>query len=335
MTKIETIIEKEAKNLGFAAVGFARAEDTETHAEFIEWIKAGYAGEMRFLSKNLALRSSPLCLEKEAESVIVLAARYMPDLTSGFSGCVSKTDYHDLLRSKARKLAMILAEKHNKNTPFKCRICVDSAPLAEREWAARAGLGWIGKNGYLVNGETGCCVLLCEILVNIRLEPSNPALDRCGNCRICVNACPTGAIQNNRLIDARKCISYLTIEYKGVIDESLRPLMGNSIFGCDRCGAVCPFNHGKSLQPMPELTERPELPDAMECLLMTREMFKRRFRGTSVDRTGHEFIRRNAAIVLGNSGDKSVIPALEQAVGGESALVAEHAAWAIERIKHG
>lgn len=296
--KIETLIRAEAQKLGFAAVGFASVGPARSFARFRDWLARGYAGDMTYLSKHADRRADPRRLLPEAQSVISVAAQYTCDpAPAAFAGYARGQDYHTVLRAKLERLALLLSEQVT--GPLRYRVCVDSAPILEREWAVRAGLGWIGRQGSLMTPEFGCCVLLGELLVNIPLAESAPVSEQCGACRSCVAACPTGAIQPDGFIDARKCISYLTIEQKGDISASLKPLIGGALFGCDRCTVVCPRNRAGPDGIMPELAARP-CPTAEECLAMNAKAFEQRFAGTPVYRTGLERLKRDATIAFHN-----------------------------------
>lgn len=295
---LSSLIGAEALRLGFAAVGFASVGPCQTFDRFNAWLGRGFAGDMIYLAKYAALRADPRQVMPEAHSLIVVAARYPADQQiAPFSNYCRGRDYHDVLRVKLQQLASGLAAQSR--VPLSARICVDSAPVLEREWAVRAGLGWIGRQGSLVNPEWGCTLFLGELLVNLDLTPSTPMPNKCGQCRRCVEACPTGAIQPDGLIDARRCIAGLTIEYNGKIPGDLQPLMGVSIFGCDRCTAVCPYNRSGTAAILPEFNPiGATMPTARECLAMSEADFQRRFRGTVVYRSGLTRLKRNALIAM-------------------------------------
>lgn len=297
---MESFIRREAGRLGFAAAGIAAVGPCRTFPIFTEWLKRGYSAGMDFLRRRAALRSNPRLVAPEAKSVIVVAARYPAEVRlRPFSNYVRGHDYHAVLRSKLKHLGHAIEAEAKQ--PVRFRICVDSAPVLEREWAVRAGLGWIGRQGSLVNPQWGCTLFLGELLVNLELAPSLPVTNRCGTCRKCVEACPTGAIQPDGLVDARRCIAYLTIEHQGEIPEALRPRMGQSIFGCDRCTAACPFNPAGDDAVLPEFNPAgASLPTAAQCLALSAADFERRFRGTAILRSGLEQLRRNARIALAN-----------------------------------
>lgn len=332
--RLEEFISDAAGRLGFAAAGCAVVRSCRTFDRFQDWLARGFAGEMGYLAKNAEARRDPRRVAAAAKSVIVVAARYPAGHGGHFSNYARGRDYHDVLGDKLEILGQRIGTEIGR--PLNMRICVDSAPVLEREWAVRAGLGWIGKQGCLVNPDLGCCLCLGELFVDLDLAPAEPATDRCGDCRLCVDACPAGAIQPDGLVDARKCVACLTIEHKGEIPENLRPALGSSLFGCDRCTAVCPWNRMGAERVMPELQpEAQGRPTPEECLALTADDFQRRFHGTAVYRTGLERLQRNAAVVLGNERKKSAVPALEMSLEKGTPLVKTHAAWALERCRGG
>lgn len=312
---MESLIQREAERLGFAAWGSVALSPSRTFDRFQAWLDRGYAAGMDYLERRADLRSNPRLIAPEARSIIVVAARYPAaakamagrPATVGllpFSNYARGRDYHEVLRAKLKKLARSLQAECP--FPLRARICVDSAPVLEREWAVRAGLGWIGRQGSLVNRQWGTTLFLGELLVNLELAStvSAPAANNCGDCRKCVEACPTGAIQADGLVDARACIAYLTIEHDGEIPEELQPLMGERLFGCDRCTAVCPYNPEGKAAIMPEFNPaNGSLPTAEQCLEMSENDFARRFRGTAVFRSGLQRLQRNATIALANRRD--------------------------------
>lgn len=307
---LDSLIRKEASRLGFAAVGLASIGPCQTFDRFKNWLSRGYAGGLTYLARHADLRADPRQIMPEARSIIVVAARYPAEAQiQSFSNYARGRDYHDVLRSKLKQLARNLEAQSS--VPFRSRICVDSAPVLEREWAVRAGLGWIGKQGSLVSPEWGCTLFLGALLVDLELAPSKPKPSKCGTCRRCVEACPTGAIQPDGLVDTRRCIACLTIEHKGEIPGDLRPLMGVSLFGCDRCTAVCPFNRVGVDAILPEFSclgrsasgENPggtPMPTAEQCLAMSEADFQQRFRGTAIYRSGLARLQRNAKVVIAN-----------------------------------
>jgi epoxyqueuosine reductase len=214
---------------------------------------------------------------------------------------------------------------------------VDTGPLLERDLAERAGLGFIGKHTNLISRKLGNWIFLSEIITTLELEADAPEKNRCGSCRRCIDACPTAAITAPFQLDARRCISYLTIELKGAIPEALRPLIGNRIYGCDDCLAVCPWNRFARQGALMRPHYRPDLaaPDLIELLSLDEAAFKRRFAGTPIRRAKRRGLLRNVCVALGNCGDQGALPALERAAADAEPLVAEHAWWAIAQIQAG
>jgi epoxyqueuosine reductase len=291
-------ITTEALRLGFAAVGFARAAPSESIQIFSRWLRTGKSAGMTYLSRHAGPRSDPRQLAPGALSVIVTAARYPvnEEPGTGFATYARGRDYHAVLEEKLEKLAAFMRSRTGLSV---ARICVDSSPVAEREWAVRAGIGWRGRQGQVVNSEFGCCFVLGLLLVDIELPCSPRQKNQCRDCDLCVKACPTAAIDENGLVDANRCISYLTTEHKGDIPEELRPLIGSALFGCDICTTICPWNRHGSNMAMPELAERP-MPDAQTCLAMNEADFKKFFADSTVSRLGAKRLQRNAAIALAN-----------------------------------
>jgi len=302
--KIEEYIRKRAVGLGFGAVGFARIEPSRSAEVFQQWLDKGFFAEMHYLKRHAALRSDPRNLEPLAKSIIVVGARYPSDQADcAISNYARGADYHHVLKLKLAELAEALSEKCGGSNIG--RICVDTDPLSEREWAVRAGIGWIGKQGSVVNPQLGCCFFLGELFVNIDLEPSQQIPAQCQDCRLCEKACPTGAIMPGHQIDARRCISYLTIEHKGEINPEIASCFGGSVFGCDRCTSVCPWNQREKTPIMPEFNVLPSAVLSLENLsALDKVGFQKIFRKTPVERIGPERFSRNVKIGLSNQKTK-------------------------------
>lgn len=294
----ESDIASEARRLGFAAIGFAQAGESCSGPVLEQWLEHGYAGGMDYLRRHAPLRRHPAVVAPAVRTVIAVAARYPvnPQPGDGFCMTARTRDYHEVIREKLRLLAAFIRCR----TPLQgARICVDSAPLPEREWALRAGLGWLGRQGQLIVPGAGACTVLGFLLADVDLQPSDPIENRCGDCRLCVERCPTRAILPDGRLDARRCISYLTIEHRGDIPPDLQVAMGRSLFGCDICTACCPWNRSATVPVMPELEPDGQVPpDATTVAAMTPDTFTARFRGTAVKRTGLDLLRRNALIAL-------------------------------------
>jgi epoxyqueuosine reductase len=294
----EETIAAEAIRLGFAAVGFARAAPSESTELFHDWLRSGRSAGMTYLARHADLRSDPRQLAPGTTSVIVTAARYPVTRApgAGFASYAHGRDYHAVMKEKLEELAAFI---RSRTSLAVARVCVDSAPVPEREWATRAGLGWRGKQGQIVNPIFGCCFVLGLLLVDIDLACSVPATNQCGSCDLCIKACPTGAIDDNGAVDANRCISYLTTEHNGDIPEKLHPVIGGALFGCDICTSICPWNRHEDNMIMPELAAG-AMPDAETCLAMSEADFNKQFSDSTVSRLGLKRLQRNAAIALAN-----------------------------------
>lgn len=295
-------------------------------------------------------RAAPDQVLPECESILVLGIRYPASLETqpvpqagGLSGRVTSyawgEDYHSVLAGRLEALGNFIEAKAGHSIPM--HAYTDSGPILERDLAQRAGLGWIGKNTCLINPQLGSYFFLAEILLGIPLEPDQPfSVDHCGSCTRCMQACPTACILPNRTLDASRCISYLTIELKGSIPKSLRPLVGNWIFGCDICQQVCPWNShataSRQRQPFePAFAARVDMqqPDLTREIKLSAQAFNFRFRGSPVIRAKRSGYMRNVAVALGNSHNPAAIPGLVQALTNEpDPLVRRHAAWALGQI---
>ena len=294
----DDILQK-ARELGFAAAGVAMVGHAATLDRFDAWIAAGCASGMDYLSGRRDLRADPRRFAPGARSIIAVAARYPrhPQPGTGFSSYSWGGDYHNVLRDRLRRLTGWIRQTVRLQT---ARIAVDSAPLLEREWALRAGIGWRGRQGQVVNQKAGACLVLGFLLVDIELTPTPPAANRCGTCRRCLDACPTNALRPDGTVDARRCISYWTIEHRGPIPTEVAPLLGQSLFGCDRCTAACPWNRFGEDCVLPEFRVAAPLPDSHACIAITDVDFLRRFTETAVQRIGPDGLRRNAAVAVAN-----------------------------------
>jgi epoxyqueuosine reductase len=330
-------IQAEARRLGFAACAFARAERMEAdEARWREWLAAGQAGAMGYL--HTPDRADARTLLENARTVVVCALAY--DAAEGEPhgdaphGRIARyargEDYHVVLKDRLRALAGFVAQE----TEVAWRACVDTAPLLERAVAASAGLGFVAKNSMLITPGVGSYTLLGELLLSIELPPDAPQDSRCGRCVACIEKCPTGAIVADRVVDARRCISYLTIELDGPIPRELRPLVRDWVFGCDLCQEVCPFNASASDLVPPDLRPRPDRsrPSLRALLALNTNQFKRYVDRTAMRRVRRRQLLRNAAVALGNIGTKEDIPSLTMALTDREPLVRGHAAWALGRL---
>ena len=341
-SSLSRLLREKASELGFDLVGAIPVSRSKTIDIYNSWLKKGYAGSMAYLERHAKLKEDPRQLLPETISLIALGFNYKTvdpseQVLNAEIGCISRyawgDDYHELIRSKLNVLEDFLCRELNAGKLS--RSFVDSGPILEREVAQRAGLGWIGKHSNLINWEKGSWLFLAELLVDVKLETELPftRVD-CGSCTICIEACPTEAIIAERTLDARKCISYLTIELKGAIPEEMRPKMGNLIFGCDICQQVCPWNmdvprsNEKGLQPRPE-NVAPHLIDLMK---LDETSFNKRFRNSPIKRAKRRGFLRNVAVALGNWANVEAIPALCLGLDDEEMLVRIHSAWALGQI---
>ena len=331
---------------GFCLSGVTLLEPSSTVPNFINWIAAGYHGSMCYLQNNPGydIRLNPHKLFTEAKSLLFLGASYPKRSPQGLSnplhGIISSfawgCDYHDVLRAKAQSLVDEISIQTGK--PIHSRITVDSAPVLEKPLAQRAGLGWQGRNTCLISPAKGSFFFIVGIFLDMVLEPNPPfEKDHCGTCRKCLDACPTGCILPDKTIDARRCISYLSIEHKGSIPRELRPLMGNMIFGCDICQIVCPWNKKvKSTEILEEFLPRTEWivsPELIKVMALRPAEFNQLYRHSPIRRTKRVGFLRNAAIALGNSRSPEAIPTLMTVMQTEpEPIIRSHAAWALCRI---
>jgi epoxyqueuosine reductase len=333
-------IRERARDLGFDACGFTTAEPPQFALEFRRWLEQGRHGEMAYLAKNAHKRIDPEQVLTSARSTIVLATSYAgsadEEVRRG-AGVIARyaryRDYHDVLSDKLKLLTAFV----NELGPVETRSLwyTDTGPLLERDLAQRAGIGFIGKHTNLIGRRLGNWFFLSEILTTLDLEPDSPETNFCGTCTRCITACPTSAITGPHELDARRCISYLTIELKGSIPVEFRASIGNRIYGCDDCLAACPWNRfareGNLMKP--HAREDLNAPGLLELLQLDERGFKEKFEGTPMLRTKRRGLLRNVCVALGNVGDASALPALERASKDPEPLIAEHAAWAMERIR--
>lgn len=340
-------IESEARRLGFDLFGVC-APETPPHLDvYLRWIRQGRHGEMAYLAAPYAQerRAQPNRILPECRSILVLGTHYpapthpVSETTVQPTGRVAAyawgEDYHDVLLSRMKQLIAFI--ETNFGAPLHSRCYTDTGAILERDLAQRAGLGWIGKNTCLIHPRRGSFFLLAEILLSVELAADLPfSSDHCGRCRRCLDACPTGAILPDRTLDARRCISYLTIELKDPIPLELRPLTGNWVFGCDICQQVCPWNQrfasqagGALFLPRPGVSH----PDLLYELGLSQPEFSQKFKGSPIKRAKRRGYLRNVAVALGNLGLPEVVPLLEQALQTDpEPLVRGHAAWALGQI---
>ncbi len=336
-----TRIKEWGRNLGFAAVRIAGPDLPGAEESLAAWLAAGYHGEMDYMAAHGTKRARPQELLPGTRAVIVVRMDYLPDaadaeanLADGNRAYVSRyalgRDYHKVMRGRLQQLAGRLAAEIG---PGSYRVFVDSAPVMEVELASRAGLGWRGKHTLLLDRDAGSWFFLGEIYTDLPLPPDEPVGDHCGTCRACLDACPTGAIVAPYRLDARRCISYLTIELKGSIPEELRPLIGNRIYGCDDCQLCCPWNRFAQKASEADFAPRHGLDTAtlVELFSWEKSAVATRHAGSAIHRIGYERWLRNIAVALGNAPTSpEVIAALESHRDDESELVREHVRWALK-----
>ena len=366
-------IKAEAARLGFSLCGMTSALPPPHHRHYAQWLAEGKAGEMLYLHRQEPKRGDLSLILPGVKSVVCVALNYSPETgmapnpspvpgegsmigqgSAALNSYPSPTewgqgsalapgvgviaryarfdDYHDTLWAR---LEALLAFIQSQSLGANGKVYCDTGPITERDLAMRAGLGWIGKHTNLISRKLGNWFFLGEILLDIELPADSPETTHCGTCTRCIPACPTGAITGPYQLDARRCISYLTIELKGSIPEDLRPLIGTRIYGCDDCLAVCPWNkfavrsNDPAVQPRADLTA----PDLLALLALDDEAFREKFKNSPVERTKRRGLLRNVCVALGNLGDPAAIPALTHAAETDpELLVREHASWAIARI---
>jgi epoxyqueuosine reductase len=334
-------IRTHAETLGFEAVRFARAELPPTAAaDLSEFIGQGRHGEMGWMVTNADRRASPQALWPEARSVVVLGANYGPDhdprelqrkpSSAAISAYAQNADYHDVLKSKLKQLAGFIAAEFDADV----KVFIDTAPVMEKPLAQAAGLGWQGKHTNLVSRDFGSWLFIGSVFTTLELLPDAPETDHCGACTRCLDACPTAAFTAPYRIDARRCISYLTIEHKGHIAEEFRGLMGNRIYGCDDCLAVCPWNKFASTAREARFHARDELrePPLATLARLDDAAFRALFRGSPIKRIGRDRFVRNVLIAIGNSGDPHLAREAERLLNDASPLVRAMAVWALRKL---
>ncbi len=329
-----------ALEAGFDLAGFARADAPPDLDFFAAWVARGHAGEMAYLTDQVAKRSDLRVAFPWARSVLCVGLQY--DTPHAYSteapkgrGWIARyawgDDYHDVMKAMLERLReRLLAEAG----PFESRAYVDTGPIAEKAWAAAAGLGALGKNTCLLHAEHGSWFFLGELVTDLDVPADAPRADMCGSCTACLDACPTGAFPAPFVLVATRCISYLTIEQRGGIPEALREGVGRHVFGCDICQDVCPWNRKRRKRGLAEFEPRPSGvgPDLSELAALDEEGFRERFRRSPVKRAKRRGLLRNVAVAIANAGDATHRAPLERLALDQDPLVAEHARWALERL---
>ncbi len=332
--EIKVGLSRLAKELGFAKCGVAVAREAPHAAAFQQWLAEGFNATMSWLAREFERRCDPRLVMSKTRSVIVLATNYFQGSTQATVGWrVARyawgRDYHEILKERLLRLSNYLAQFGGHQVWY-----TDTGPVLERDHGSLAGVGWQGKSTMLLDRELGTWFFLSVILTSLELRPDIPSVERCGRCTRCIDVCPTGAIATPWRLDARRCLAFLTIENRGPIPLEFREALGDRIFGCDDCLEVCPWNRFAKLSQEAAFAMSTELASLTleDFLDLDREAFNRLFKESPVKRAKFEGFLRNACVVAGNSGKLSLLTRLERLASSESALVAEHAQWAIKRL---
>lgn len=335
-------VRQQALNEGFSQVGFARPELPEAMARLQQFVDLERHGQMAWMADRMAWRGDPSALWPAAKSVIMLAEAYTPDddpmeaVKRKDSGAISvyarNRDYHDIVKKRLKRVGRWLIDQAGSDTEIK--VFVDTAPVMEKPLGAKAGLGWQGKHTNLVGRDLGSWFFLGAIFTTLDFDPDPAEVDHCGSCTACLTSCPTNAFPAPYQIDARRCISYLTIEHHGPVDEDLRPLLGNRIYGCDDCLAACPWNKFAVQAADIRYHARADLvsPPLSELVALDDTAFRERFSGSPIKRIGRNRFVRNVLYAIGNSGDKTFGPSVSALMADPDETVAEAAAWAMSRL---
>ena len=338
---LKDFLREEAVRLGFDAVRVTTPDAAPGAGErLMEFLAAGRHGDMSWMATTADRRRHPALLWPQARSIVMLAMSYAPRKNplealqersrAAISVYAKGSDYHELIKSKLKRLAASLAQRSGAEV----KVFVDTAPVMEKPLAAAAGIGWQGKHTNLVSREHGSWLFLGAIFTSAEIEPDAPEADACGTCRRCLDVCPTAAFPQPYVLDARRCLAYLSIEHKGHIPEEFRVPMGNRVFGCDDCLAVCPWNKFAAAARESRFAARAETdnPPLAELLALDDRAFRTRFAGTPIKRTGRDRFLRNVLIAAGNSGDESLLPRVEPLLTDASPLVRAMAVWAMRRL---
>lgn len=338
-------IKQWALELGFQQAGISDTDLSSAEQHLHTWLDKGWQGEMHYMAAHGLKRSRPTLLQEGTRSIISVRMDYLPEpsalshqqLHNAEAAFISRyalgRDYHKVLRNRLQKLADKISAEIG---TFGYRAFVDSAPVLEKAIAEKAGLGWIGKHSNLLNRKAGSWFFLGEIYTDLSLPPDSPTTRHCGQCRACLDICPTQAIVAPYQVDARRCISYLTIELQGSIPTELRPLLGNRIYGCDDCQLICPWNRFATLSTEADFKPRYQLNTATLLTLFrwTEAEFLQKTEGSAIRRIGHQRWLRNIAVALGNGQpSEAVSMALQEKQGHDAELVREHASWALLQLQ--
>lgn len=334
-------IKTKALSLGFSSVGFTVPDNLGDAPEYFqEFLENKYHGEMGWLKEKADRRKAPKTLWPEVNSIIMLSMNYGPadnplsDLKKNDIGNISVyakgKDYHDIIKKRLKQIARHIHREYDADV----KVFVDTAPVMEKPLAAKAGLGWQGKHTNLVSREFGSWLFIGSIFTTLKIDDDKNEKDHCGSCTACLDICPTNAFPEPYKLDARKCISYLTIEYKGHIDIKFREAMGNRIYGCDDCLAICPWNKYAQMTAENQFFPRIELNPAKldDLATLDDESFRKIFSGSPIKRVGRDFFIRNVLIAIGNSNDKNYLPILLEKLNDESPYVRAMAVWALGKL---
>ena len=328
-----------AESLGFDGFGVASPQLGLAGERFGNWLDAGYDGEMAYLRRGEEKRKNPDLVLEGVQSILCFRTNYYTiekDMSyvehrdiADISIYALNKDYHDTITPRLRQMKEKIKEQFE---GCRTRIYVDTGPILEKPLAQQAGLGWIGKHTNLLTQSTGSWYFLSEILTDITLSPSQPADDHCGTCTSCIDICPTDAIIAPYVLDSKRCISYLTIELKGVIPVEYRKAIGNRIYGCDDCQIVCPWNSHVVKTDDPDFQQKQDTLKLMDLIQISQEMFSQRFKGSPIKRIKRRGLLRNVAVALGNSGNRQAIPILLKVLDDEEPLIRAHVVWALGEL---
>ena len=327
--ELKELLRKAAAELGFEAFGVTSAEASERGEYFRRWIDEGRNGNMAWMARDIDRRIFPQHVLPEARSLVCVGMNYWQPQKARRGKIATYAlggDYHKLITNRLKKLCDILREYEGANRPY-----VDTGPLLEKPLCARAGLGWQGRHTGLVHQRFGGWLFLGVVITTLELPRDEPHANHCGSCSRCLGACPTHALTASNQMDARRCISYLTIEHKGSIPVEMRPLIGDHLYGCEECIAACPWNRHTKTTKEERFAPR-NIPDLLDILAWDGEAFDSATAGMAMRRTGLENMKRNACVVLGNIGTMEDLPALRTCASDSSSIIAEHATWAVEQI---
>ena len=342
--KLREFLERESRILGFSSLGIASAEDDIAQISHLRsYLSSEYHGQMDWLSKFEERRSKVKSLWGDVKSVVMLTMNYTPSfdplavLDQSHKGAVSvyaqNRDYHTIIKGRLKELgSKLLSRSRELSVSGDIKVFVDTAPIMEKPLAARAGLGWQGKHTNLVSKDLGSWFFLGSIFTTFDLPIDSPHVDNCGSCTSCLDICPTDAFPSPYVLDSRRCISYLTIEHDGLIDEWLRPLMGNRIYGCDDCLAVCPWNKFARVSNELKLRASGDSDDLIDLLKLDDAGFRKKFSGSAIKRIGRVRFIRNCLIAAGNSGEKRLKACVESLLSDSDTTISQTARWALERL---